>query len=103
MSDLLSGEVQVYFGPIPEFITYIRTGKLRALAVTTASRSDVLPDLPTVGDFVPGYEASGWQGVSKLSRLPIADLRALRLGAINRIRFTSSGLSTTGTFCGSLR
>ena len=58
-SDLLSGRVQVMFDPIPSSIGYIQTGKLRALAVTTATRTDVLADLPPVADFVPGYEASG--------------------------------------------
>jgi tripartite-type tricarboxylate transporter receptor subunit TctC len=62
-SDLLSGHVQVYFAPIPSSIGYVRAGKLRALAVTTATRSDLLPDIPTVGETVPGYEASAWQGV----------------------------------------
>lgn len=62
--DLLSGEVQVMFDLMPSSIGYIRAGRLRALAVTTATRSAALPDLPTVGDFVPGYEASSWNGVS---------------------------------------
>jgi tripartite-type tricarboxylate transporter receptor subunit TctC len=51
------------FAPTPTSIEHIRSGKLRALAVTTATRSDALPDIPTVGDFVPGYEASNWYGV----------------------------------------
>jgi tripartite-type tricarboxylate transporter receptor subunit TctC len=63
MTDLLGGQVQVYFGTISESIEYIRTGRLRALAVTTAMRSDVLPDIPALGEFVPGHEASGWQGI----------------------------------------
>jgi tripartite-type tricarboxylate transporter receptor subunit TctC len=62
-SDLLSGRVQVMFDPIPSSIGYIQSGKLRALAVTTATRSDVLPDLPPVADVVPGYEASGVIGI----------------------------------------
>jgi tripartite-type tricarboxylate transporter receptor subunit TctC len=62
-SDLLSGRVQVMFDPIPSSIGYVQTGKLRALAVTTATRSDVLPDLPPVGDLVPGYEVSGTVGI----------------------------------------
>jgi tripartite-type tricarboxylate transporter receptor subunit TctC len=62
--DLLGGQVQVLFDPIPASIEYIRTGKLRALAVTTATRADALPDIPTVGEFVPGFEASTWFGVS---------------------------------------
>ena len=60
--DLLSGQVQVVFGTI-SCIQYIRGGMLRALAVTTATRSDVLPDIPTLAEFVPGYEASQWYGV----------------------------------------
>ena len=58
LTDLLGGQVQVMFGTMPASIEYIRAGKLRALAVTTATRSEALPDIPTVGDFVPGYEAS---------------------------------------------
>ena len=61
--DLLSGQVQVVFGTISSCIQYIRGGMLRALAVTTATRSDVLPDVPTLAEFVPGYEASQWYGV----------------------------------------
>ena len=63
LTDLLGGQVQVMFGTMPASIEHIRAGKLRALAVTTATRSEVLPDIPTVGDFVPGYEASAWYGV----------------------------------------
>jgi tripartite-type tricarboxylate transporter receptor subunit TctC len=61
--DLLSGQVQVTFSPVPAVIGYVRAGKLRALAVTTAQRLDVLPDVPTVAEFVPGYEATGWLGL----------------------------------------
>jgi tripartite-type tricarboxylate transporter receptor subunit TctC len=63
ISDLLSGHVQVYFAAILSSIGYIRAGKLRALAVTTAARSELLPDIPALGEFVPDYEASAWQGV----------------------------------------
>jgi tripartite-type tricarboxylate transporter receptor subunit TctC len=63
LPDLLSGQVQVFFGPVQSSIEYIRTGKLRALAATTARRIDSLPDLPTVAAYVPGYEAEGWLGV----------------------------------------
>ena len=63
LTDLLGGQVQVMFEPDVSSIEYIRAGKLRALAVTTATRSEALPDIPTVGEFVPGYEASGWYGV----------------------------------------
>jgi tripartite-type tricarboxylate transporter receptor subunit TctC len=61
--DLLSGQVQVVFGTISSCIQYIRGGMLRALAVTTATRSDVLPDIPIMAEFVPGYEASQWYGL----------------------------------------
>jgi tripartite-type tricarboxylate transporter receptor subunit TctC len=71
LTDLLGGQVQVYFGPMPSSIEYIKTGKLRALAVTTATRSEALPDLPTVGDFLPGYEASTWLGVGAPKNTPV--------------------------------
>jgi tripartite-type tricarboxylate transporter receptor subunit TctC len=61
--DLIAGQVQVMFGPMPEAIGHIRAGKLRALAVTTATRSEALPDIPTVAEFVPGYEAGALLGV----------------------------------------
>jgi tripartite-type tricarboxylate transporter receptor subunit TctC len=70
LTDLLGGQVQVYFGPIPETIEHIRAGKLRPLAVTTAMRLDSLPNIPTVGEFVPGYEASGWHGVGVPTNTP---------------------------------
>jgi tripartite-type tricarboxylate transporter receptor subunit TctC len=63
VADLLSGQVQVIFAPVSESIQQIKAGKLRALAVTTTARLDVLPDVPTVADFVPGYEASGFAGM----------------------------------------
>jgi tripartite-type tricarboxylate transporter receptor subunit TctC len=63
MPDLLSGQVQVFFAPITHMIEFIRTGKLRALAVTSLRRSATLPDIPVVADFVPNYEASGWYGI----------------------------------------
>jgi tripartite-type tricarboxylate transporter receptor subunit TctC len=70
LADLLGGQVQVYFGPMPSSIEYIKIGKLRALAVTTATRSEALPELPTVGDFLPGYEASTWLGVGAPRNTP---------------------------------
>jgi tripartite-type tricarboxylate transporter receptor subunit TctC len=63
MPDLLGGQVQLVFGPISQSIEYIRAGKLRALAVTTANRQPSLPEVPTVQEFLPGYEASGWYGI----------------------------------------
>jgi tripartite-type tricarboxylate transporter receptor subunit TctC len=63
LTDLLGGQVQVMFATMPSSIAYIRAGKLRPLAVTTTTRSDELPEVPTVADFVPGYEASTWYGI----------------------------------------
>jgi tripartite-type tricarboxylate transporter receptor subunit TctC len=63
LTDLLGGQVQVMFVPVAEAIDHIRTGKLRALAVTTAARSEVLPEVPVIGDSVPGYEASTFVGI----------------------------------------
>src|SRR5208337_177443 len=63
LTDLIGAQVQVVFALVPGAIEYIRAGTLRALAVTTATRSQALPDLPTVGEFVPGYEASAFQGI----------------------------------------
>jgi tripartite-type tricarboxylate transporter receptor subunit TctC len=70
LPDLLGGQVQVVFGPIAQSVELIRTGKLRALAVTTASRSAALPDIPTIGEFVSGYEASAWYGVGAPKNTP---------------------------------
>jgi tripartite-type tricarboxylate transporter receptor subunit TctC len=63
VTDLFVDRIQVSFDVMPTTIEYARTNKLRALAVTTAMRSPALPDIPTVGDFVPGYESSSWHGV----------------------------------------
>jgi tripartite-type tricarboxylate transporter receptor subunit TctC len=79
LADLIGGQVQVMFGSLPASIEYIRSGKLRGLAVTTSTRSDALPDLPTVSDFVPGYEASGWYGVCAPSRTPVEIIDKLNL------------------------
>jgi tripartite-type tricarboxylate transporter receptor subunit TctC len=63
LTDLIGGQVQVYFSPLPESIENVKAGKVRALAVTTAERSPAVPDLPTVAEFVPGYEVSSWFGI----------------------------------------
>jgi tripartite-type tricarboxylate transporter receptor subunit TctC len=63
LTDLLGGQVQVLFEALPASIEHVKSGSIRGLAVTTATRSPALPDLPTVGEFVPGYEASGWNGL----------------------------------------
>jgi tripartite-type tricarboxylate transporter receptor subunit TctC len=71
LTDLMAGQLQVYFGALTSSIEYIRVGRLRALAVTTAKRSAALPDLPTVGEFLPGYEASQWYGVGVPKNTPV--------------------------------
>ena len=75
-TDLVGGQIQVIFSPVSESIQHIKAGSLRALAVTTAARLDVLPDVPTVADFVPGYEASGFAGIGAPKNTP-ADIIAM--------------------------
>jgi tripartite-type tricarboxylate transporter receptor subunit TctC len=75
ITDLISGQVQAAFDALPGSLPHIRTGALRPLAVTTAARSEELPDIPTIGDTIPGYEASGWAGVGAPKGTP-ADIIA---------------------------
>ncbi len=105
LTDLIGGQIHVMFEPIQSSIQYIRAGKLRALAVTTATRSDVLPEIPTLGEFLPGYEASGWQGIGAPKNTP-PDVVGKLNNEINAIiseqktieRFADLGLTTvTGT------
>lgn len=77
LPDVIGGQVQTVFDLMPSSIGYIRDGKLRALAVTTSTRSKVLPDVPTVNEFVPGYEASTWNGVSVPVNTPPAIVERL--------------------------
>jgi len=70
LSDLLSEQVQVIFSTLPAAIEYIKADRLRALAVTTATRSELLPDIPTVSEFLPGYEASQWYGLGVPKNTP---------------------------------
>jgi tripartite-type tricarboxylate transporter receptor subunit TctC len=79
LTDLLAGQVQLMFSPLSSSIEYVKGGKLRALAVTTAARSEVLPDLPTVGEFVPGYAASGWFGIGAPGKTPVEIVDKLNL------------------------
>jgi tripartite-type tricarboxylate transporter receptor subunit TctC len=99
LPDLLSGQVQIVFGTITTCIQYIRSGMLRALAVTTATRSDVLPDIPTLAEFVPGYEASYWYGlgapkdtpaevIDKLNR----EINAVAVDPLIKARLASLGV-----------
>ena len=100
MTDMLSGRVHVYFGTTASSIEYIRAGKLRALAVTTAMRSETLPDIPTVAEFVPGYEASAWFGIGAPRNTPaeIVDklntaVNAMPADPAARARFIGLGAS----------
>jgi tripartite-type tricarboxylate transporter receptor subunit TctC len=68
--DLLSGQVQITFNPLPSSLDFIRSGKLRALAVTSAKRSNALPDTPPLGEFLPGYEATAWFGIGAPAHTP---------------------------------
>jgi len=77
LTDLLAGQAQVMFDVTPSSTPHIKAGRLRALAVTTATRADVLPDVPVMGDFVPGYEAIGWTGVSVPKNTPAEIVRKL--------------------------
>ncbi len=86
IGDLLSGQVHVLFATSPASMEFIKTGKLKALAVTTAMRAEALPDLPTVGDFVPGYEASAWYGIGAPRKTPIEVIDTLT-------RETNAGLA----------
>jgi len=70
MTDLMAGQIQVVFNPVPESMEFIKAGKLRPLAVTSATRSEALPDIPTVGDFVPGFEAIAIQGIGAPRNTP---------------------------------
>ena len=100
--DLLSGQVQVVFGTISSCIQYVRSGMLRALAVTSATRSDALPDIPALAEFVPGYEASQWYGIGAPKETP-ADVVEKLNKAVNavaadpaiRARLASLGIDPT--------
>jgi tripartite-type tricarboxylate transporter receptor subunit TctC len=71
LTDLISGQVHVYFGTTASSIEHIKAGKIRALGVTTTARAEALPDVPTIAEFVPGYEASNWYGVGIPKNTPV--------------------------------
>ena len=83
ITDLLGGQVQVMFGSAPSSVQYIKTGQLRGLAVTSSKRLETLPDMPTVGETVPGYEASQWYGIGapKATPAPIVDVLNTEINA----------------------
>jgi tripartite-type tricarboxylate transporter receptor subunit TctC len=98
MTDLLAGQVHVMFDNIPTCAEYVKTGRLRGLAVTSTTRSAVLPDLPTVADFLPGYEASAWYGVVAPKKTPAelidkmnAEINAVLATPVAKTRFADLG------------
>ena len=100
MTDLMAGQVQVVFIPVPESMELIKAGKLRPLAVTSATRSEALPDIPTVGDFVPGFEAIAIQGIGAPRNTPaeiVGQLnKEINAGLVDprlKARFTDLGAS----------
>jgi tripartite-type tricarboxylate transporter receptor subunit TctC len=86
LPDLLGGQVQAAFDNLPASIEHIRTARLRPLAVTTALRSQALPELPTVGEFLPGYEASAWTAVGAPKNTPAEIVEKLNKGRPGRRR-----------------
>jgi tripartite-type tricarboxylate transporter receptor subunit TctC len=70
LTDLIGGHVQIMVGTVPGYIEQIKAGRVRALAVTTSSRLEALPDLPTLADFLPGYEVVGWNGIGAPKKTP---------------------------------
>jgi tripartite-type tricarboxylate transporter receptor subunit TctC len=99
LTDLLGGQVQVMFATMSSSLAYIKDGRLRPLAVTTSTRSEVLPDIPTVDESLPGYEASTWYGVGAPKGTPRGIIEKLN-GEINSILGTpqmQAKLATLGT------
>jgi tripartite-type tricarboxylate transporter receptor subunit TctC len=100
LTDLISGQVHVMFDNIPTSAEHVRAGRLRGLAVTSAARSEVLPELPTVADFVPGYEASAWYGLGVPKNTPAEviekvnkEINAILADATPKARFAELGAS----------
>jgi tripartite-type tricarboxylate transporter receptor subunit TctC len=98
LTDLIAGQVQVMFDNIPTCAEHVKSGKLRGLAVTSTTRSDVLPDLPTLADFLPGYEASAWYGFAAPKNTPAAiieklnkEINAVLADPVAKKRFTEIG------------
>jgi tripartite-type tricarboxylate transporter receptor subunit TctC len=77
ITDMIGGQVHVMFNPTAPLIEYIKSGKLRGLAVTTTSRSEALPDIPTLADFVPGYESSAFYGLGAPKNTPVEIIERL--------------------------
>ena len=97
--ELLSGQVQVVFSTIAQALEYVRDGRLRALAVSSATRSEALPDVPAIGEYVPGYDASGWFGICAPAATPAAvvdklnnEINAIVAEPATRARLVGLGL-----------
>ena len=104
VTDLLSGHVQVYFDGISASLDHVRSGRLRALGVTTAERAAVLPDVPSIGEFVPGYEAGGWYGIGVPKNVPVEvidklnkEINASLADAKLKSRLSDVGYVTSGS------
>jgi tripartite-type tricarboxylate transporter receptor subunit TctC len=101
LTDLVGGQVQVTFNPLPSSLGFVKDGKLRALAVTAAKRQEAFPDIPTVGEFVPGYEATAWFGIGAPKNTPVAiveklntEINAILSDPKNKARLTELGGET---------
>jgi tripartite-type tricarboxylate transporter receptor subunit TctC len=110
MSDLIGGQVQVAFSPIALSIEQIKAGKLRALAVTGTTRSDALPDIPTVAEFVPGYTAIIWHGIGAPKDTPAeiidklnTEINAALADPVLKARFADLGGTAIGGSPGDFR
>jgi tripartite-type tricarboxylate transporter receptor subunit TctC len=95
---LMAGDVQVYFSPMPEPLEEIKAGKIRALGVTTTTRSPALPDVPSIGEFVPGYEAAGWQGIGAPKDTP--ETVVVKLNAATNAALADPAIATRLTDLG---
>ena len=104
VTDLISGQVQVYFDGVSGSLDHVRSGRLRALGVTSAERADVLPDVPTIAEFVPGYEAGGWYGIGVPKNVPVEvidklnkEINASLADAKLKSRLSDVGYVTSGS------
>ena len=104
VTDLISGQVQVYFDGVSGSLDHVRSGRLRALGVTSAERADVLPDVPTIAEFVPGYEAGGWYGIGVPKNVPVEvidklnkEINASLADAKLKTRLADVGYVTSGS------
>jgi tripartite-type tricarboxylate transporter receptor subunit TctC len=104
VTDLISGQVQVYFDGVSGSLDHVRSGRLRALGVTTAERADVLPNVPAIAEFVPGYEAGGWYGIGVPRNVPAEivdklnrEINASLADPNLKTRLAEIGYATTGS------